>query len=96
MADRVMVYDGDIGEIYSDSRHEEEFGFSNCDIDDKVLKADAYIVIAKNNWEILGEDEDGDIRVRTAAWADSVEFQENMNRARDFWQYETGGGQVRQ
>jgi hypothetical protein len=95
MADRVMVYDGDIGEIYSDSNHPDH-GFSNCDIDDKVLRADAYIVIAKNNWEILGEDEDGDIRVRTAAWADSVEFQENMNRAGEFWQYETGGGQVRQ
>jgi hypothetical protein len=65
MADRVMVYDGDIGEIYSDSNHPKH-GFSNCDIDDKVLKADAYIVIAKNGWEILGEDEDGDIRVRTS------------------------------
>jgi hypothetical protein len=66
MADRVMVYDGDIGEIYSDARHEEEFGFSNCDGDDKVLEADAYIVIAKNGWEVLGADDDGDIRVRTA------------------------------
>ena len=66
MLDRVMVYDGDIGEILSDSRHEEEFGFSNCDIDDTVLEADAYIVIAKNNWEILGADDDGDIRVRRA------------------------------
>ena len=66
MLDRVMVYDGDIGEILSDVRFEEEFGFSNCDIDDKVLVADAYIVIAKNGWEILGEDEDGDIRVRTS------------------------------
>ena len=46
MEDRVMVYDGDIGEILSDVRFEEEFGFSNCDIDDKVLEADAYIVIA--------------------------------------------------
>ena len=66
MADRVTVYDGDIGEIYSDSNREEEFGFSNCDGDDKVLAADAYIVIAKNGWEILGEDDDGDIRVRTS------------------------------
>lgn len=66
MADRVMVYDGDIGEIYSDSNHPDH-GFSNCDEDDKVLVADAYIVIAKNGWEILGEDEDGDIRVRTSS-----------------------------
>lgn len=65
MVDRVMVYDGDMGQIYSDSNCSEH-GFTNCDIDDKVLVADAYIVIAKNGWEILGEDEDGDIRVRTS------------------------------
>ena len=65
MLDRVMVYDGDIGEILSDSNCPEH-GFSNCDIDDTVLEADAYIVIAKNNWEILGADDDGDIRVRRA------------------------------
>ena len=87
MADRVMVYDGDMGEIYSDSRHEEEFGFTNCDIDDKVLAADAYIIIAKNGWEILGEDEDGDIRVRTSSLQDQAKFEENLKRAREFWQY---------
>ena len=94
MADRVMVYDGDIGEIYSDSNHPKH-GFSNCDIDDKVLKADAYIVIAKNGWEVLGEDDDGDIRVRTEQFTMTAEFQERIKRAREFWQYETGGGQVR-
>jgi len=66
MSERVTVYDGDMGEIYSDSNRNGEFGFSNCDEDDKVLAADAYIVIAKNDWEILGEDDDGDIRVRTS------------------------------
>ena len=66
MAERVTVYDGDMGEIYSDSNRKGEFGFTDCDIDDKVLAADAYIIIAKNGWEILGEDEDGDIRVRTS------------------------------
>ena len=65
MAERVMVYDGDMGEIYTDSNHPEH-GFTDCDGDDKVLVADAYIVIAKNGWEILGEDDDGDIRVRTS------------------------------
>lgn len=64
MAERVMVYDGDIGEIYSDANHPKH-GFNNCDEDDKVLAADAYIVIAKNGWEVLGTDDDGDIRVRT-------------------------------
>jgi len=65
MTERVMVYDGDIGEIYSDSNR-PDWGFTNCDENDKVLEADAYIIIAKNNWEILGEDDDGDIRVRTS------------------------------
>ena len=64
MAERVMVYDGDIGEIYSDANHPEH-GFPGCDEDDKCLAADAYITIKKNGWEILGEDDDGDIRVRT-------------------------------
>ena len=87
MADRVMVYDGDIGEILSDARFEEEFGFSNCDIDDKVLAADAYIVIAKNGWEILGEDDDGDIRVRTVSSEDQAKAEESLKRTREFWQY---------
>ena len=87
MADRVMVYDGDIGEIYSDSNHEEQFGFSNCDADDKVLAADAYIVIAKNGWEILGADDDGDIRVRTVTLEEQSKLEERLKKAREFWQY---------
>ena len=86
MAERVMVYDGDMGQIYSDSNCQEH-GFTDCDIDDKVLVADAYIVIAKNGWEILGEDEDGDIRVRTSSLQDQAKFEENLKRAREFWQY---------
>ena len=93
MADRVTVYDGDIGEILSDANC-PQFGFSNCDEDDKVLEADAYIVIAQNGWEILGADDDGDIRVRTVSLEEQSKLEENMNRVRDFWQYETGGGQV--
>jgi hypothetical protein len=87
MADRVMVYDGDMGEIYSDSNRNGEFGFSNCDEDDKVLTANAYIVIAKNNWEILGEDDDGDIRVRTVSLQDQAKAEESLKRTREFWGY---------
>ena len=87
MADRVTVYDGDIGEIYSDSNREDEFGFTNCDADDKVLAADAYIVIAKNGWEILGEDDDGDIRVRTVSSEDQAKAEESLKRTREFWGY---------
>lgn len=86
MTDRVMVYDGDIGEILSDSNR-PQFGFSNCDIDDKVLEADAYIVIAKNGWEILGEDDDGDIRVRTVSLEEQSKLEERLNKTREFWQY---------
>ena len=86
MEDRVMVYDGDIGEILSDSNH-PQFGFSNCDIDDKVLAADAYIVIAKNGWEILGADDDGDIRVRTVNLEEQSKIEERLNKTREFWQY---------
>jgi hypothetical protein len=87
MADRVMVYDGDIGEILSDVRFEEEFGFTNCDENDKVLEADAYIIIAKNNWEILGEDDDGDIRVRTVSLQDQAKSEEKRNSYLEFWDY---------
>ena len=86
MADRVMVYDGDIGEIYSDSNHPKH-GFTNCDADDKVLKADAYIVIAKNGWEILGADDDGDIRVRRVSLKEQSELEERLKKTREFWQY---------
>ena len=86
MAERVMVYDGDIGEIYSDSNHPVH-GFSNCDEDDKVLAAHAYIVIAKNGWEILGEDEYGDIRVRTVSLEDQDKAEESLKRTREFWGY---------
>jgi hypothetical protein len=85
MTERVMVYDGDIGEILSDVRFEEEFGFTNCDENDKVLEADAYIIIAKNNWEILGEDDDGDIRVRTVSLQDQAKSEETRNRYLEFW-----------
>jgi len=87
MTERVMVYDGDIGEILSDVRFEEEFGFTNCDENDKVLEADAYIIIAKNNWEILGEDDDGDIRVRTVSLQDQAKSEEKRNRYLEFWGY---------
>jgi len=87
MTERVMVYDGDIGEILSDVRFEEEFGFTNCDENDKVLEADAYIIIAKNNWEILGEDDDGDIRVRTVSLQDQAKSEETRNRYLEFWGY---------
>ena len=86
MLDRVMVYDGDIGEILSDSNR-PQFGFTNCDIDDKVLEADAYIVIAKNGWEILGSDEDGDIRVRTVNLREQSKLEESLKRTREFWGY---------
>jgi len=86
MAERVMVYDGDIGEIYSDSNHPQH-GFTGCDENDKVLVADAYIVIAKNGWEILGEDDDGDIRVRTVSLEDQAMIAESIKRTRDFWEY---------
>jgi hypothetical protein len=87
MLDRVMVYDGDIGEILSDVRFEEEFGFSNCDINDTVLEADAYIVIAKNGWEILGADDDGDIRVRRVSLKEQSKLEERLKKTREFWQY---------
>lgn len=87
MVERVTVYDGDMGEIYSDSNREGEFGFTDCDADDKVLAADAYIIIAKNGWEILGEDEDGDIRVRTVSLEDQAKAEENLKRTREFWKY---------
>jgi len=86
MEDRVMVYDGDIGEILSDSNR-PQFGFTNCDIDDKVLEADAYITIAKNGWEILGEDDDGDIRVRTVNLEEQSKLEERLKKTREFWQY---------
>jgi hypothetical protein len=86
MQDRVTVYDGDVGEIYSDSNH-PEWGFTNCDENDRVLAADAYIIIAKNNWEILGEDDDGDIRVRTVSLQDQAKIEETRNRCLEFWGY---------
>jgi hypothetical protein len=65
MQQRVLVVDGDVGEIYSTGNGENFWGFKTCDDDCTVLIADAFIVAAKEGWEILGMDPvTGDLMVR--------------------------------
>ena len=63
MKERVTVYDGDDGEVYTLVGNPWEF--MTCDNNDTVLYAEAFIVAAQQGWEILGQDKLGDIQVRT-------------------------------